>query len=169
MNRIDQCHSAAIVLHTALARTTCLQRHSPQCDTLWRVVEETICTRGHIVGTAWGSDTAQDIGGEDARHNELVAAMMWLIAREDVARQMKPDHLFRHLRATSFFGQRLMGFVTEMKAVDAEMKAVDLRDASIWGRLFGYLEDEEYRPGWRSAVAWFEQQRAAKTAARRVS
>lgn len=101
MNRIDQCHSAAIVLHTALARTTCLQRHSPQCDMLWCVVEETICTRGHIAGTAWGSDTAQDIGGEDARHNELVAAMMWLITREDVARRMNPDHLFRYLRAVA--------------------------------------------------------------------
>jgi hypothetical protein len=105
MNRIDQCHSAAIVLHTALARTTCLQRHSPQCEALWRVVEETICTRGHIVSAAWGSDTAQDIGGEDARHNELVAAMMWLIAREDVARRMTPDHLFRYLRAVAVRGR----------------------------------------------------------------
>ncbi|WP_152186425.1 hypothetical protein [Segeticoccus rhizosphaerae] len=101
MNRIEQCQSAAIALHTALARTTCLRQRSPEQDALWRVLQATICTRGHTIGTAWGSDTAQDIGGEDARQNELVAAMMWLIAREDVARQMKPDHLFRHLRAVA--------------------------------------------------------------------
>jgi hypothetical protein len=101
MNRIEQCQSAAIAVHTALARTTCLQQHSPARDALWRVLQATICTRGHTIAAAWGSDTAQDIGGEDARQNELVAAMMWLIAREDVARQMNPDHLFRHLRAVA--------------------------------------------------------------------
>lgn len=101
MNRIEQCESAAVMLHTTLAKTACLQQRSPERDALWVVVQTTICTRGHVSGTAWGSDRTQDIGGEDARQNELVAAMMWLIAREDVARRMKPDHLFRQMRAVA--------------------------------------------------------------------
>ena len=101
MNEMGHCENAATALHTALARTRCLHQPSPQRDALWFTVQATICTRGHTVGIALGSTTEQDIGGEDARGDELVAAMLWLTAHEDVARLMSPQQLFRRLRGVA--------------------------------------------------------------------
>lgn len=101
MNNIGQCESAAVTLHDALAKTACLGRHSTGRDALWLVVQATICTRGRAIGTAMGSATEQDIGGEDAREDELLAAMTWLSVHEEVARLMDADHLFRRLRGVA--------------------------------------------------------------------
>lgn len=101
MRRIEHGTSPAAVLHHALANTPCLRQPSPERQSLWFVVQATVCTRGRAVGTAMGSTTQQDIGGEDARSDELVAAMTWLTAYEDVARLMSPSQLLRHLRGVA--------------------------------------------------------------------
>ena len=44
-------------------------------DRLWLAVQEFVCTRGRAWACAMGSTTQQEIGGEDARHVELLAAM----------------------------------------------------------------------------------------------
>ena len=101
MNQTNQCEYAAAALHSALATTRCLQRPSRQRDALWFTVQATVCTRGYTIGRALGSTAEQDIGGEDARGDELLAAMLWLTAHEDIARLMSPEHLFRRLRGVA--------------------------------------------------------------------
>ena len=48
-----------------------------------------------------GSTTPQEIGGEDSRQVELLAAMSWLLGHERDARRMDPDVLFRTLRGVA--------------------------------------------------------------------
>jgi len=52
-----------------------------------------------------GSTTAQEVGGEDARQIELLAAMSWLIDHEHAARLMDLDALFRILRGVAVRGK----------------------------------------------------------------
>ena len=52
-----------------------------------------------------GSTTLQEVGGEDARHVELLAAMSWLVDRERQARLMDMDALFRMLRGVAVRGK----------------------------------------------------------------
>jgi hypothetical protein len=52
-----------------------------------------------------GSTTPQEVGGEDARHVELLAAMSWLFDHERDARLMDPDALFRILRGVAVRGK----------------------------------------------------------------
>jgi hypothetical protein len=50
-----------------------------------------------------GSTTPQEVGGEDARHVELLAAMSWLVDHERYARLLDQDGLDRPA-APSIFG-----------------------------------------------------------------
>ena len=52
-----------------------------------------------------GSTTPQEIGGEDARQVELLAAMSWLFDHERDARLMDLDGLFRMLRGVAVRGK----------------------------------------------------------------
>jgi hypothetical protein len=52
-----------------------------------------------------GSTTPQEIGGEDARQVELLAAMSWLLGHERDARRMDLDVLFRTLRGVAVRGK----------------------------------------------------------------
>jgi hypothetical protein len=52
-----------------------------------------------------GSSTPQEIGGDDARQDELLAAMSWLTDHEQQARQLAPADLFRQLRGVAVRGK----------------------------------------------------------------
>lgn len=92
-------------LHQALAHTPALRWRSLQRDALWLVVQSTVCTRGHARGTAMGSAAEQEVGGPDARQDELVSAMTWLTRHEQDARLLSPDELFRKLRGVAVRGR----------------------------------------------------------------
>jgi hypothetical protein len=93
-------------LHAALAATPCLRQPSPQRDQLWLVAQVSICTRGRIMACAMGSSTPQEISGDDARADELLAAMVWLTDHEQQARTMSADELYRRLRGVAVRGKR---------------------------------------------------------------
>ena len=95
----------AIDLHAALAATPPLRWPSTERDQLWLAVQEAICTRGRVRASPMGSSTPQDIGGDDARQDELLAAMGWLTDHEAEARQLAPDELFRQLRGVAVRGK----------------------------------------------------------------
>ena len=92
-------------LHAALAAAPPLRLPSPERDHLWLAVQDAVCTRGRTWACAIGSTTPQDVGGEDARHVELLAAMSWLIDHERNARLMDLDALFRILRGVAVRGK----------------------------------------------------------------
>jgi hypothetical protein len=92
-------------LHAALAATPPLRWPSPQRDQLWLAVQDAACTRGRAWAAAMGSSTPQEVGGPDARHIELLAAMTWLLKHERAARLMDPDGLFRILRGVAVRGK----------------------------------------------------------------
>jgi hypothetical protein len=52
-----------------------------------------------------GSSTPQEVGGEDARHVELLAAMSWLVDHERNARALDQDGLFRMMRGVAVRGK----------------------------------------------------------------
>lgn len=95
----------AAELHAALAATPPLRWPSAERDRLWLAIQDAICTRGAIRACPMGSTAPQDIGGQDARHDELLAAMSWLTNHEQQARQLAPDELFRHLRGVAVRGK----------------------------------------------------------------
>jgi hypothetical protein len=92
-------------LHEALAATPCLRWQSPQRDQLWLVAQASICTRGRVLASPMGSTTPQQIGGDDARADELLAAMMWLTHHEHQARAMSANELYRRLRGVAVRGK----------------------------------------------------------------
>jgi hypothetical protein len=92
-------------LHAALAATPPLRWPSPQRDRLWLAIQDAICTRGRIRACPMGSSAPQEIGGDDARQDELLAAMSWLTDHEQQARSLAPDDLFRHLRGIAVRGK----------------------------------------------------------------
>lgn len=51
-------------------------------------------------------------------------------------------------------GAFVRAFDAEMKAAYAAQVKAELRAQSL---MFGFFEDESYRPGWRSAVAWLQE------------
>jgi hypothetical protein len=95
----------AASLHAALAAAPPLRWPSPQRDRLWLVVQDAACTRGRAWACAMGSTTPQEIGGEDARQVELLAAMSWLFNHEREARLMDLDSLFRTVRGVAVRGK----------------------------------------------------------------
>lgn len=92
-------------LHAALAATPPLAWPSPERDRLWLAVQDAVCTRGRAWACAMGSTTPQEVGGEDARQVELLAAMSWLVDHEHDARLMDLDALFRILRGVAVRGK----------------------------------------------------------------
>src|ERR1035437_4491671 len=82
-------------LHASLAATPPLAWPSPQRDQLWLAVQDAACTRGRAWAAAMGSSTPQEVGGQDARHVELLAAMTWLVDHQRDARPMGQDELLR--------------------------------------------------------------------------
>ena len=92
-------------LHAALAATPPLRWPSAERDKLWLAIRDAICTRGRIRACPMGSSTPQEIAGDDARHDELLAAMSWLTDHEQQARQLSADALFRHLRGVAVRGK----------------------------------------------------------------
>jgi hypothetical protein len=52
-----------------------------------------------------GSLTPQEVAGEDARQDELLAAMSWLFDHEREAREMDQAELFRMLRGVAVRGR----------------------------------------------------------------
>src|ERR1035437_1855953 len=92
-------------LHAALAATPPLRWPSPQRDRLWLAVQDAVCTRGKAWACAMGSSTPQEVGGEDARHVELLAAMSWLVDHERDARLLDQDGLFRMMRGVAVRGK----------------------------------------------------------------
>ena len=90
-------------LHAALNATPPLRWPSPQRDRLWLAVQDAVCARGRAWARAMGSTTPQEVGGEDARHVELLAAMSWLVDHERYARLLDQDGLDRPA-APSIFG-----------------------------------------------------------------
>ena len=96
----------AAALHAALAATPPLRWPSAQRDRLWLVVQDAVCTRGRTWACAMGSSTPQEVGGEDARHVELLAAMSWLVDHERHARALDQDGLFRMMRGVALRGKR---------------------------------------------------------------
>lgn len=93
-------------LHAALAAAPPLRWPSPERDRLWLAVQDAVCTRGRAWACAMGSSTPQEVGGEDARHVELLAAMSWLADHESDARLLDLDALFRMLRGVAVRGKR---------------------------------------------------------------
>jgi hypothetical protein len=57
-----------------------------------------------MLACALGSTCERPIGGEDARHDELLAAMAWLDRHEHAARLMAASDLFRRLRGIAVRG-----------------------------------------------------------------
>src|SRR5680860_580636 len=104
MTRNDTKHRAAD-LHAALAATPPLRWPSPERDGLWLAIQDAICTRGKVRACPMGSPAPQEIGGDDARQDELLAAMSWLTDHEPLARSLSPDELFRHLRGVAVRGK----------------------------------------------------------------
>ena len=51
------------------------------------------------------STLPQEVGGEDARQDELLAAMSWLLDHEREAREMDKVELFRMLRGVAVRGK----------------------------------------------------------------
>jgi hypothetical protein len=100
--RLDR---AATSVHAALAASPPLRWPSPERDDLWLAVQDAACTRGRAFACAMGSTTPQEIGGEDARHVELLAAMSWLFNHERDARLMDLHALFRTLRGVAVRGK----------------------------------------------------------------
>ena len=94
-----------IDLHAALAATPPLRWPSIERDQLWYAIQAAICTRGRVRACPMGSSTPQDIGGDDARQDELLAAMGWLTDHEQEGRQLGPDELFRQLRGVAVRGK----------------------------------------------------------------
>jgi hypothetical protein len=92
-------------LHAALAATPTLRWPSAERDHLWLAVQGAVCTRGRAWACAMGSTAPQEVGGEDARHVELLAAMSWLFDHEHDARLMDIDALFRMLRGVAVRGK----------------------------------------------------------------
>ena len=92
-------------LHAALAATPPLRWPSGERDDLWLAIRDAICTRGRIRACPMGSTAPQDIGGDDARQDELLAAMSWLADHEHQARKLTPDELFRQLRGVAVRGK----------------------------------------------------------------
>ena len=95
----------AASVHAALAAAPPLRWPSPERDCLWLAVQDAACTRGRAWACAMGSTTPQEIGGEDARQVELLAAMSWLFDHERDARLMDLDALFRMLRGVAVRGK----------------------------------------------------------------
>lgn len=93
-------------LHAALAAAPPLRWPSPERDRLWLAAQDAVCTRGRAWACAMGSSTPQEVGGEDARHVELLAAMSWLADHESDARLLDLDALFRMLRGVAVRGKR---------------------------------------------------------------
>ena len=92
-------------LHAALTATPPLRWPSAERDHLWLAIQAAVCTRGRAWACAMGSTTPQEVGGEDARHVELLAAMSWLFDHERDARRMDQDGLFRMLRGVAVRGK----------------------------------------------------------------
>jgi len=88
-------------VHAALSVSPPLSVQSPERDALWLAVADAICTRSRVEVTPLGSARAVDVGGEDARSAELLAAMEWLYANEPAARALKPFPLFKKLRGVA--------------------------------------------------------------------
>jgi hypothetical protein len=99
-DQISSLH-AATCLQAALRATPPLAVRSPERDVLWLTVADAICTRGRVEIAPLGSARTVDIGGEDARSAELVAAMEWLHANEPTARALGPLPLFKKLRGVA--------------------------------------------------------------------
>ena len=93
-------------LHAALAAAPALAWPSPERDRLWLAVQDAVCTRGRAWACAMGSTTPQEVGGEDARQVELLAAMSWLVDHEHDARLMDPIGLLRILRGVAVRGKQ---------------------------------------------------------------
>ncbi|WP_152185464.1 hypothetical protein [Segeticoccus rhizosphaerae] len=66
---------------------------------------------------ALGSTCPWTIGGEDARHDELLAAMNWLARHEHAARLMSASDLFRRLRGIAVRGSNGSARSTQADAV----------------------------------------------------
>jgi hypothetical protein len=92
---------AASSLHAALRATPPLKVQSDERDMLWLTVANAICTYSRVVIAPLGSARAVDVGGEDARSAELLAAMEWLYANEPAARALGPLPLFKKLRGVA--------------------------------------------------------------------
>jgi hypothetical protein len=101
-NATDQ---VASTLRSALEAAPPLRWPSSERDRLWLVVQESICTRGRAVACPMGSLTPQEVAGEDARQDELLAAMSWLFDHERDAREMDRVELFRMLRGVAVRGR----------------------------------------------------------------
>lgn len=131
-----QNDDSAATVHAALQRTPTLKLPSVQRETLWITVLEEVCTRGYIRAQALGSRWEGDIGGEDARHTELVAAMWWLTEHEREARQMSPGALMRRLRGVAVRGKR--GSVRQAQA-DAVHGVTDIPE----GQVVAFISDTD--------------------------
>ena len=105
MRSTNATENAATALRRALEAAPPLRWPSPERDGLWLVVQESICTRGRAVACPMGSLTPQEVGGEDARQDELLAAMSWLFEHEREAREMDTVELFRMLRGVAVRGK----------------------------------------------------------------
>jgi hypothetical protein len=88
-------------LSSALRVTPPFAIRSPERDLLWLAVADAICTRSRVEVTPLGSARAVDVGGEDARSAELLAAMEWLYVNEAAARALPPFALFKKLRGVA--------------------------------------------------------------------
>lgn len=104
-------------LHAALASTPCLRWPSPQRDQLWLAAQASICTRGRVMVCPMGSTTPQQIGGDDARADELLAAMAWITDHEHEARALPPDELYRRLRGIALRGKHGSARATQSDAL----------------------------------------------------
>lgn len=105
MRSTNATDHAASALWTALDSTPPLRWPSPERDSLWLVVQDSICTRGRAVACPMGSLRPQEVGGEDARQDELLAGMSWLFEHEREARDMGQLDLFRMLRGVAVRGK----------------------------------------------------------------
>lgn len=105
MRSTNATDNAAAALKQALEATPPLRWHSSERDSLWLVIQDAICTRGRAFACPMGSLTPQEVGGEDARHDELVAAMSWLVEHEPEARGLDRVELFRMLRGVAVRGK----------------------------------------------------------------
>lgn len=104
--RDDRDGGSAVAVHKALRDTPMVRLPSAERDRLWIVVRDEVCTRGYVWARPLGSRGERQVGGEDARHTELLAAMGWLTENETEARRMDPGELMRKLRGVAVRGKR---------------------------------------------------------------
>ena len=100
--------ATCVELADALAACPPITESSPQRKELMMSIWSTVCTRTRRTVVPMGSAAPVTITPEDAS-TELIAVMDWLGLHEKEARGLKPDQLYRMMRAVATLGMNGSG------------------------------------------------------------